>query len=84
MISICVLISLNLLFLNILAYYFDSTGEPLKADIYIYIMHLRQAPLQTAYATWQPNSDFTSPCQFYMESEVKLFTLLAWNWSQGG
>lgn len=76
MISICVLISLNLLFLNILAYYFDSTGEPLKADIYIYIMHLRQAPLPTAYATWQPNSDFTSPCQFYVSLKLNYLLCL--------
>lgn len=84
MISSCVLISLNLLFLNILADYFDSTGEPLKADIYMYFMHLKQAPWPTANATRQPNSDFTSSCQFYMESKFKLFTLLVHNRSQGG
>lgn len=78
------LISLNLLFLSILADYFDSTREPLKGDIYIYFMHLKQALQPTAYATRQPNSGFTSPCRRYRESEVKLFTLLACNWSQGG
>lgn len=80
----CVLFSLNLLFLNILADYFDSTGEPLKTDIFIYFMHLKQAPWPTASATRQPNPDFTSSCQFYLESEDKLFSLFACNWSQGG
>lgn len=47
------LISLNLLFLSILADYFDSTREPLKGGIYIYFMPLKQALQPTAYATSQ-------------------------------